>query len=92
MFRNPASAEFALIARHFVRPQPLHHAALGAGDDCALLAPLPGEQLAISSDMLIAGQHFFADANPAAIGYKALAVNLSDLAACGAQPLGFTLS
>ena len=92
MFRNPASAEFALIARHFVRPQPLHHAALGAGDDCALLAPLPGEQLAISSDMLIAGQHFFADANPAAIGHKALAVNLSDLAACGAQPLGFTLS
>ena len=93
MFRKPANAEFALIARHFIRPhQPLHHTALGAGDDCALLAPPSGEQLAISSDMLIAGQHFFADANPATLGHKALAVNLSDMAACGAQALGFTLA
>ena len=92
MFSQAATGEFALIARHFIRQQPLHHATLGAGDDCALLAPLPSEQLAISSDMLIAGQHFFDDVAPATLGHKALAVNLSDLAACGAQPLGFTLS
>ncbi|MBP7607819.1 MAG: thiamine-phosphate kinase, partial [Giesbergeria sp.] len=60
--------------------------------DCALLAPLPGMQLAISSDMLVEGRHFFADVDPEALGHKALAVNLSDLAACGARPLAFTLA
>lgn len=82
--------EFDLIARYFTRP--VHKAALGVGDDCALLAPAPGMQLAISSDMLVEGRHFFANVDPEALGHKALAVNLSDLAACGARPLAFTLA
>ena len=82
--------EFDLIRRFFQRP--VHRAALGVGDDCALLAPAPGMQLAVSSDMLVEGRHFFADVDPAALGHKALAVNLSDLAACGAKPLAFTLA
>lgn len=82
--------EFDLISRYFTRP--VHKAALGVGDDCALLAPTPGMQLAISSDMLVEGRHFFADVDPEALGHKALAVNLSDLAACGARPLAFTLA
>ena len=82
--------EFELIARHFTRP--VRRAVLGVGDDCALLAPRPGTQLAISSDMLVAGRHFFADTDPEGLGHKALAVNLSDLAACGARPLAFTLA
>jgi thiamine-monophosphate kinase len=85
--------EFDLIKRYFKRPA-AHAAlaALGIGDDCALLAPRPGTQLAISSDMLVEGRHFFADVDPAELGHKALAVNLSDLAACGAKPLAFTLA
>lgn len=83
-------SEFDLIARYFTRP--VRRAALGVGDDCALLTPAPGTQLAISSDMLVEGRHFFADVNPEALGHKALAVNLSDLAACGARPLAFTLA
>ena len=82
--------EFDLIARYFTRTTP--RAALGVGDDCALLQPAPGMQLAISSDMLVEGRHFFADVDPFSLGHKALAVNLSDLAACGAQPLAFTLA
>lgn len=82
--------EFDLIARYFTRP--VQRAVLGVGDDCALLAPAPGMQLAISSDMLVEGRHFFADVDPEALGHKALAVNLSDLAACGARPLAFTLA
>ncbi len=82
--------EFDLIARYFTRPTA--RAVLGVGDDCALLQPAPGTQLAISSDMLVEGRHFFADVGPAALGHKALAVNLSDLAACGAKPLAFTLA
>ena len=82
--------EFDLIARHFKRP--VRRTALGVGDDCALLAPRPGMQLAVSSDMLVEGRHFFADVDPQALGHKALAVNLSDLAACGAEPLAFTLA
>ncbi|MHB1198297.1 MAG: thiamine-phosphate kinase [Polaromonas sp.] len=82
--------EFELIARYFTRPTA--RAALGVGDDCALLQPTPGTQLAISSDMLVQGRHFFADVNPFTLGHKALAVNLSDLAACGATPLAFTLA
>ena len=82
--------EFDLIARYFTRPTP--RAVLGVGDDCALLQPKPGTQLAISSDMLVEGRHFFAAADPFALGHKALAVNLSDLAACGATPLAFTLA
>jgi thiamine-monophosphate kinase len=82
--------EFELIKRYFTRATP--RAALGVGDDCALLVPRPGMQLAISSDMLVEGRHFFPDVNPRTLGHKALAVNLSDLAACGAQPLAFTLA
>ena len=82
--------EFDLIARYFTRPA--KRAALGVGDDCALLQPAPGTQMAISSDMLVEGRHFFADVDPQALGHKALAVNLSDLAACGAKPLAFTLA
>lgn len=88
-----ALGEFELIARYFRRPVSGNPAVqLGVGDDCALLAPTPGMQLAISSDMLVEGRHFFAEADPEALGHKALAVNLSDLAACGARPLAFTLA
>jgi thiamine-monophosphate kinase len=65
---------------------------LGIGDDCALLQPDPAQSLAVTSDMLVEGRHFFANANPEWLGHKALAVNLSDLAAMGAKPLGFTLA
>ena len=82
--------EFDLIARYFKRPA--RQAVLGVGDDCALLQPTPGTQLAISCDMLVQGRHFFANVNPRNLGHKALAVNLSDLAACGARPLAFTLA
>lgn len=82
--------EFELIARYFTRPTP--KAVLGVGDDCAILQPGPGMQMAISTDMLVTGRHFFADVNPRSLGHKALAVNLSDLAACGARPLAFTLA
>ncbi|MEO5660178.1 MAG: thiamine-phosphate kinase [Polaromonas sp.] len=82
--------EFDLIARYFTRPAA--RAVLGVGDDCALLLPAARTQLAISSDMLVEGRHFFADVDPFTLGHKALAVNLSDLAACGATPLAFTLA
>jgi thiamine-monophosphate kinase len=82
--------EFELIDRYFKRPA--RRAALGVGDDCALLAPAPGMQLAISSDMLIEGRHFLSTVDPFKLGHKALAVNLSDLAACGAKPRAFTLA
>nr|WP_276583614.1 thiamine-phosphate kinase [Pseudomonas sp. RIT-PI-S] len=66
--------------------------ALGIGDDCALLAPPPGEQLAVSTDTLVEGVHFPHDPPPLALGQRALAVAASDLAAMGAAPLGFTLA
>ena len=82
--------EFELIDRFFRRP--VRRAALGVGDDCALLAPAAGHELAISCDMLVEGRHFLSTEDPARLGHKALAVNLSDLAACGARPLAFTLA
>lgn len=85
-----AMGEFDLIARYFSRPAT--RAALGGGDDCALLEPGPGMQLAVSTDMLVEGRHFLSTVDPAALGHKALAVNLSDLAACGATPMAFTLA
>lgn len=85
-----AMGEFDLIARYFARPA--RRSPLGTGDDCALLAPAPGMQLAVSSDMLVEGRHFLSTVEPARLGHKALAVNLSDLAACGAKPLAFTLA
>jgi thiamine-monophosphate kinase len=77
-------SEFDLIARYFTRPTP--QAVLGPGDDCALLAPSPGMELAITTDILVAGTHFFADTDPAQLGWKTLAVTVSDLAAMGARP------
>jgi len=85
-----ALGEFDLIAKYFTRP--VARAALGVGDDCALLQPAPGMQLAVSSDMLVEGRHFLSTVAPDRLGHKALAVNLSDLAACGARPLAFTLA
>ncbi len=82
--------EFDLIQRWFTRP--VRRAALGVGDDCALLQPTPGMQLAVSSDMLVEGRHFLSTVPADRLGHKALAVNLSDLAACGASPLAFTLA
>ncbi|WP_048438434.1 thiamine-phosphate kinase [Caenimonas sp. SL110] len=82
--------EFDLIDRYFKRP--VRRNAMGIGDDCALLAPAAGMQLAVSSDMLVEGRHFLSTVDPARLGHKALAVNLSDLAACGARPLAFTLA
>ena len=101
------AGEFEIIARYFTRParrQALgvsantdadaitERVALGIGDDCALLNLAPGMQLAISSDMLVEGRHFLSTVAPERLGHKALAVNLSDLAACGAEPLAFTLA
>src|SRR6187399_3532881 len=82
--------EFELIEKYFSRPA--RRAALGIGDDCALLDVEPGMRLAVSSDMLVEGRHFLSTVAPDRLGHKALAVNLSDLAACGAQPLAFTLA
>jgi thiamine-monophosphate kinase len=84
------AGEFALIDRYFARPTP--SAVLGPGDDCALLQPSPGKQLAVTTDMLVAGTHFLPDTNPRNLGWKALAVNLSDLAAMGATPRWVTLA
>jgi thiamine-monophosphate kinase len=85
-----ALGEFDLIQRYFKRP--VRRAALGVGDDCALLRLAPGVQLAVSSDMLVEGRHFLSTVDPQRLGHKALAVNLSDLAACAAQPLAYTLA
>ena len=82
--------EFDLITRYFDRPA--RRATLGIGDDCALFAPAPGMQIATSCDMLVEGRHFLSTVAPERLGHKALAVNLSDLAACGAEPLAFTLA
>jgi thiamine-monophosphate kinase len=85
-------SEFDLIQEYFQRPHHPARAALGIGDDCALLTPTPGMQTAISSDMLVEGRHFFAGEDAMRLGHKSLAVNLSDLAAMGARPVGFTLA
>ncbi|WP_374324710.1 thiamine-phosphate kinase [Azonexus sp.] len=84
------AGEFALIDRYFARPTP--SAVLGPGDDCALVQPTPGKQLAVTTDMLVAGTHFLPDTNPRNLGWKALAVNLSDLAAMGAMARWVTLA
>lgn len=84
-------SEFDLIKQYFTRSRPAR-ATLGIGDDCALLTPTPGAQIAISSDMLVENRHFFAGADARALGHKCLAVNLSDLAAMGARPVAFTLA
>lgn len=83
-------SEFNLIQTYFTRPTP--SAELGVGDDAALLKISAGKELAISTDMLVSGTHFFADADAFKLGHKTLAVNLSDLAAMGAVPRWATLS
>ncbi len=84
------SPEFSLIAKHFTRP--CKHADLGVGDDAALLRVANGYQLAVSADMLVAGTHFFHDCAPYDIGWKSLAVNISDMAAMGATAKWATLA
>jgi thiamine-monophosphate kinase len=90
--------EFDLIQRFFKTGADAMHSnkeksiTLGIGDDCALLNPAAGEEIAITNDMLVEGRHFFANTNPELLGRKSLAVNLSDLAAMGARPIGFTLA
>ncbi|MCV2370314.1 thiamine-phosphate kinase [Roseateles oligotrophus] len=84
--------EFDLIKRFFVREQSQAGVVLGIGDDCAVLAPTPGMQCLVSTDMLVEGRHFLSTVDPERLGHKALAVNLSDLAACGAAPRAFTLA
>ena len=78
------SSEFDLIARHFTRPAA--NAVLGVGDDCALVDITNGMDLAVSTDTMVSGTHFFPDVDPEHLGHKALAVNLSDIAAMGAMP------
>ncbi|MEK6594067.1 MAG: thiamine-phosphate kinase [Pseudomonadota bacterium] len=83
-------SEFELIRRYFTHPA--RNARLGVGDDAALVRVRRGMELAVSTDMLVAGRHFFAAADPEKLGHKALAVNLSDMAAMGATPRWATLS
>lgn len=78
------SSEFALIDRYFRRPT--RHTVLGIGDDGALIRPSSGCELVVSTDMLVAGTHFFPETDPEDLGWKTLAVNVSDMAAMGAQP------
>ena len=90
--------EFSLIGAYFKRADSFLNTEstaqidLGVGDDAALFRVSPNHQCVVSSDMLVQDRHFFADVAPCTLGHKVLAVNLSDLAAMGAQPLGFTLS
>jgi len=84
--------EFDLIARYFQRDGQVAGVDIGIGDDCAVLTPGAGAQWLVSSDMLVEGRHFLSTVEPARLGHKALAVNLSDLAACGATPRAFTLA
>jgi thiamine-monophosphate kinase len=85
--------EFDLIQNYFQREgKTADGVVLGIGDDCAVLTPTPGQQWLISSDMLVDGRHFLSTVAPERLGHKALAVNLSDLAACGATPRAFTLA
>lgn len=85
--------EFAIIRRYFTRLGPVTpEVQLGVGDDAALLKLQAGEQLVVSVDSAVVERHFFANTDPWAIGWRALAVALSDLAAMGARPIGFTLA
>jgi thiamine-monophosphate kinase len=89
---NPGMGEFDLIKQFFVRAQGQDGVVMGIGDDCAVLAPTAGMQWLVSTDMLVEGRHFLSTVAPERLGHKALAVNLSDLAACGATPRAFTLA
>lgn len=85
------SGEDRLIAKLFA-PLATHSGALGLTDDCAFITPLPGHDLVLTADAIIGGVHFFDDDPPYAVAGKAIRVNLSDLAAKGAAPLGFLVS
>lgn len=88
-----ALSEFDIIARYFAgATPPRRDVRLGVGDDCALLAPPPDQLLAVSIDTLVEGRHFSPGVAPQALGHKCLAVNLSDLAAMGAEPAWATLA
>jgi len=78
--------EFEMIERHFRRSPRSADVRVGIGDDAAVIAPRAGVDYAISVDMLVEGRHFLPDSDPELLGHKTLAVNLSDLAAMGAQP------
>ena len=85
--------EFSLIDNFFATPAVTRaDVSLGCGDDCALLDIPPGRQLAVTMDTLVAGRHFLPETDPWRLGWKVLAVNLSDLAAMGAEPAWATLS
>ncbi len=84
------TSEFDLIRKYFSRPP--RQAVLGVGDDCALVRVDAGAELAVSTDMLVEGRHFASGADPRLLGHKALAVNLSDMAAMGATPCWATLA
>jgi thiamine-monophosphate kinase len=84
--------EFDVIARFFSRSSPRGDVLLGVGDDAALLTPAPGQALVAATDTLVEGRHFLAGTPASAIGHQALAVNLSDLAAMGAEPAWALLS
>lgn len=89
----PSLSEFALIEKFFNRHiKKRNDVILGIGDDCAIVKVPVGFELAVAVDTLVAGVHFFNDAPPKSIGYKSLAVNLSDFAALGAEPAWVTLS
>src|SRR5271155_2725385 len=88
---NEMSAEERLIARYF-RPLATSPGAFGLGDDAAIVTPPPGCDLVLTTDGVIAGVHFFPDDPADVIGRKALRMNLSDLAAKGARPVGFLMS
>ena len=84
--RRAAMNEFALIDRHFRRASRDPAVRLSVGDDAAIVVPRAGCELALSVDMLVEGRHFLPDVDPATLGHKTLAVNLSDMAAMGATP------
>jgi thiamine-monophosphate kinase len=85
-------AEFVLIKKYFTPGDGRKDVRLGVGDDCALLVPPTGKQLAVTVDTLVSGVHFLVETSPSDIAYKSIAVSLSDLAAMGAEPAWVTLA
>jgi thiamine-monophosphate kinase len=87
-----AAGEFSLINTYFKTPSTRRDVTMGVGDDCAIVTPPAGKQLAVTTDTLVNGIHFPPETSPADIACKAIAVNLSDLAAMGARPAWLTLA
>lgn len=92
MTSQKSSSEEAIIQGHFASLAQGFPGALGLRDDCASIAPSAGSELIVTTDALREGIHYFADDPPADVGWKALAVNVSDLAAKGAKPLGYVMA